>query len=926
MYRFKHHMGILICCFLHPQDMALGDVSYERDVVPIIRDYCAGCHNHEEMEGDFSLETFQALKEGGETGATMVVPGQADNSFLIQVLTGKSKPKMPPGKEPQLDPGHITTLIDWIQAGAHGPVEAEDTSILRTLLLPAYEGKTEVQPIITASEISQDGRWIVRGGFGFLTVQTLPDEKEVWSTLDVPGKVSAVHIHGDQVSVASGVTGLRGEASIWNLRNGNRIQRMSGGHTDLLYDAEISPDGKTLATAGYDRTIRIWDIQSGAVTRTIKGHYGAIFDLAFHPQGKLLASASADQTLKLWRLRDGMRVGTLNQPEGNQNRVAFTPDGKYILGAGSDRRIRMWGSAERTEPTIHPLLRTRFGHEGQIVAMQITPDGKQLITSSMDRSIKVWSLPTLIQERAWESTPDVALDLSLHPSEQKFVAHLMNSLTLWHRLPSSKKNQDNLAKTRLPKVLPPQETSASKQSTLQEITSASSNLDWETAQDIPAPSVVKGRLTQSTGAAFFRFHAEASQEWVVEINADRSASPLDSHIAILDAGGSPVQRVRLQAVRDSWLTFRGKDSFTSGDFRLHNWREMELNEYLYANGEVVRLWLYPRGPDSGFLVYPGFGKRKTYFGTSAITHPLGEPCYIVKPLATGASIKPNGLPVFEVFYQNDDDPDRGLGKDSKLIFRVPKTGNYIIKLNDVRQFNGPQLHYTLTLRPREPGFKIRVEGWKSEISPNSGREFLLKVDRLDDYQGPVRIDSTHVPNGFLVSTPIVIQAEQHMAAGNVFLTGDKEATGGPIGLKASASIRGKTVEQALGMDREVKVGPPAKIQVDVLATDETRTDNGPLELIIHPGQTISARVRVQRKDFDGRIPFGGEDAGRNLPHGLYVDNIGLNGLMIVEGQTERTFSITAAQWVAETSRMFHIRTTEDGGQSSRPVLLNVRHQ
>jgi hypothetical protein len=128
------------------------------------------------------------------------------------------------------------------------------------------------------------------------------------------------------------------------------------------------------------------------------------------------------------------------------------------------------------------------------------------------------------------------------------------------------------------------------------------------------------------------------------------------------------------------------------------------------------------------------------------------------------------------------------------------------------------------------------------------------------------------------------------------------------------------------MDREVKVGPPAKIQVDVLATDETRTDNGPLELIIHPGQTISARVRVQRKDFDGRIPFGGEDAGRNLPHGLYVDNIGLNGLMIVEGQTERTFSITAAQWVAETSRMFHIRTTEDGGQSSRPVLLNVRHQ
>ena len=74
-------------------------------------------------------------------------------------------------------------------------------------------------------------------------------------------------------------------------------------------------------------------------------------------------------------------------------------------------------------------------------------------------------------------------------------------------------------------------------------------------------------------------------------------------------------------MRDSWFTFRGKDSNTSDDFRVQNWREMELNEYLYANGEVVKLWHYPRGPDSGFKVYPGFGNRYAFFNTTALAHP-----------------------------------------------------------------------------------------------------------------------------------------------------------------------------------------------------------------------------------------------------------------------------------------------------------------
>ncbi len=904
------------------------EVDFGTDVAPLLRDYCAGCHNDQDLEAELSVETFHALNQGGESEKTMIVPGRPEESYLIQVLTGEAKPKMPPKRETQMEHSQIDVLVKWVEEGATGPERSQDTSILKTLSLPPVQPSQEVKPIVTAAEFSGDGKWLVRGGFGFMAVASMPDLSEQWETNDIPGKVGAVHLRGNRVIVASGVSGLRGEASVWDLRTGDLIRRFDKGHNDLLYDADLSPDGTILATAGYDRVIRFWNLESGEEVLQIDGHYGAVFDLTFHPSGKLIASASADQTIKIWRVADGVRIDTLNQPQGEQYKVAFTPDGQFILGVGADRRIRMWEQAGVDTPILHPVKYTRFAHEGAIVDMTLSPDGTRLITSSADRSIKVWSLPDLNPLHAWESESDVAQALGIPNGGEAALVHFMDGSHAWKDMPKAMSGQENPV---LSKTLEPSSAGSAGEPLKQEkvaIQSNGVNQEWTQAQQVTAPVEITGILDRSGKQANFRFHADAGQTWVVEVDASQSGSPLDSRIEILDEQGNLVERVRLQALRDSWFTFRGKDSTTSGDFRLQNWREMELNEYLYSNGEVNRLWLYPRGPDSGFLVYPGFGNRHTYFGTTAITHALGEPCYIVRPVPAGIDPAPNGLPVFPIYYQNDDDPYRKLGKDSKLIFEAPGKGEYIVRLSDVRGFGGNDFRYRLTVRPPKPGFTARVEGWKPEVSPGSGREFMIQVERHDNFQGPIRIEATHVPEGFSISTPILVQAEQHRAFGAVYLLKTKgtanETPEGEIGFKAIATINGKTVEQNLEFNGNVKTGSSAKIQVEVLPLDESEENDGPLELTIAPGETISARVRIQRNAFDARVPFGNEDAGRNLPHGLYVDNIGLNGLMIVEGQTEREFFITAAKWAPETTRVFHLRTTEDGGQCSQPVILHVK--
>ena len=84
---------------------------YEREIAPILRSHCAGCHNAVEFEGDFSVETFAALRAGGDKGDP-VRPGNADDSLLIKLLEGRARPAMPPDDEPRVPADEIARLGD----------------------------------------------------------------------------------------------------------------------------------------------------------------------------------------------------------------------------------------------------------------------------------------------------------------------------------------------------------------------------------------------------------------------------------------------------------------------------------------------------------------------------------------------------------------------------------------------------------------------------------------------------------------------------------------------------------------------------------------------------------------------------------------------------------------------------------------------
>ncbi len=1047
------------------------EIDFHRDVAPILREYCAGCHNDDELKGEFSLETWKLLMKGGEDGPS-IKPGDAEGSRLIQLLSGKKKPYMPPRKKAQPSATHIETLRAWIDAGAKGP--GNDLSILSTLSVPELAAAENVEKPITALAFSPTGtRAVARFTSVKVGKQALAGH---------PGKINSISFSkdGKRVVTATGVTGLSGEAFLWDVETGKLIRRFTGEHRDILFDAELSPDGAILATAGYDRSIKVWETGSGKLLRTIEGHNGAIYDIAFSPDGSVLASAGGDASVKLWQVSTGLRLDTLGQPTGEQFNVAFTPDSRFIIASGADKQIRLWNWISREKPRVNPLVLVRFAHEDEITSFVISEDGSRLASSSADRTVKTWSLPGLDPLQTFDKQSDVVATLAFTPGERSlFVGRLDGS--------RARLKLDKIAvaeEAPRPNTVPAAVNPAGEKMTA--ATESEPNDSAKDANTIQLPAMVAGVIENADGrdSDLFKFRAKAGEEWVLEINAARSKSKLDSKIEVLDAGGRPIERLKLQALRKSWLTFRGKDSNTTGDFRLFKWDEMTVNQLLYVNGEVVKLWHYPRGPDSGYIVYPGRGNRYGFYDTTPLAHPLGQNAYIVQPLPRGVEPVANGLPAISIYYENDDESFRRLGSDSRLTFTAPADGEYLVRVSDVRGLQGKDYKYTLNIRPRKGDFSVNLGTIPAGVPNQGGREFSVSCQRFDDFDGPIRVDITEVPPGFRITTPIVIEAGQTLAYGAVyhdpatarkaakpkaiepnpsisklswkfyhgqwpkvpdwsklkpvksgeldhgfidigmadrtdyygfhfegtlevkkkgsyefilasddgsllFIDGKKivdvdglhsnerktgklnlesgkhpisvgfiEATGeaelylgwkGPgfgetpltltssdpdwARVNASAMVDGREVKRPVNLLTGIKLGGKPSLRVNVAPDGNgpvTKESMGslekPLELTIAPGETISARVIIERGDFKGRVDLGGFDSGRNLPHGVYVDNIGLNGLLIVEGQSERRFFITADKWVEETTRRFHIRAAPENGLISPPILLHIRRK
>ena len=430
---------------------------------------------------------------------------------------------------------------------------------------------------------------------------------------------------------------------------------------------------------------------------------------------------------------------------------------------------------------------------------------------------------------------------------------------------------------------------------------------------IPVPVTVNGRILK--GPQSFRFHARKGEQLVVEVNAARLGSRLDSIVEVLDSGGNPIERATVRCVLETSTTLSERDSSSPG-IRITSPAGFAVNDWVMIGGEIVRVLALPRTPDDDFVFQSFGGQRLAWFDTSTEAHAIDKPVYKVQIHPPGTRFASNGLPVVSLYYRNDDGGP-GFGKDSLLHFTAPADGEYQVRIADVRGQGGEDYAYRLTVRRPAPDFLLSVSPRNPNVPQGGSIPITVTALRLDGLASPIQVSVVDLPAGFhsttgsiapgQVSTTLLLSAEESAKL-------DRAAPLRVVG-RAGAITRWANPEDKLKL---LALMPKPDIQMHA----ETR------EVLLEPGGQAEVQVSIRRNnEFAGRVPV----EVRNLPPGVLVLDVGLNGVLINETENRRGFVLRALPFAEPIEQAIYvsgkIETRADAQQTSyagEPILLKIR--
>jgi len=240
---------------------------------------------------------------------------------------------------------------------------------------------------VNAIAVTSNSRYAVSGSSdGTIKVWDMASGKEVRTLYD-GNMVEAVAVTPDGKRIVSGSWDCA--LKVWSLRTGRRLRTFTG-HIQRVEGVAVTPDGHHAISAAYQSgsTLKVWDISNGLFKREAEYTFSAsnAVAVAVTSDGQRAVSASWDKTLTIWNLQTGQQECTLTGHNGEVLAVAVTPDGRRVISGSRDQTLKVWDLASGKE------LNTLRGHRDVVRGVAVTPDGRYVLSASDDHNLKIWDL------------------------------------------------------------------------------------------------------------------------------------------------------------------------------------------------------------------------------------------------------------------------------------------------------------------------------------------------------------------------------------------------------------------------------------------------------------------------------------------------------------------------------------------------------
>lgn len=394
-----------------------GPVSFTRDVAPLLVKNCLACHGPLDAKGAYQVVNYESLLKAGESGMAPVTPGSPDQSELLRLISEMDKDLWMPKEGDRLAEEDIARVKLWIEQGATFDSPDPKAALASIIPEPTHPDPPEAYRVpvpVTALAFNPAGTELAVGGYHEITIWNPADGALLRRIKNVAQRTYglAYNADGGMLAAASGSPGVLGDVKVYNPADGS-VVRDFGSMADVAFDVAFSPDGTRLAACSADRSIRIYDVASGAEQVLIEDHADWVMAIAFNHDGTRLASASRDKTTKVFDTANGESLITYPGHGEAVFGVDWSLDGAQVLTSGRDRKIHVWNPADGAK--IAEMA--GFGHEVYKTLLV----GNRVFACSADNTAREFAADSRGQTRAYSGHTDWVFTLSFHEPTMKLA-------------------------------------------------------------------------------------------------------------------------------------------------------------------------------------------------------------------------------------------------------------------------------------------------------------------------------------------------------------------------------------------------------------------------------------------------------------------------------------------------------------------------